>query len=74
MSPLRYCRDVKVPVLYVQAKTDPWTELSDIKAFYTETAGTKELWMIEEKMGRFDAYNYVGDNPEKIINFLKQHL
>jgi pimeloyl-ACP methyl ester carboxylesterase len=74
MSPLRYCRDVNVPVLYVQAKTDPWTELSDIKAFYTETAGTKELWMIEEKMGRFDAYNYVGDNPEKIINFLKQHL
>jgi hypothetical protein len=25
-------------------------------------------------MGRFDAYNYVGDNPEKINNFLKQHL
>ena len=74
MSPLQYCRDVEVPVLYVQAKTDPLTELSDIKAFYTETAGTKELWMIEEKMGRFDAYNYVGDNPEKIINFLKQHL
>jgi len=74
MSPLRYCRDVTIPVFYVQAKTDPWTELSDIEGFYGETAGSKELWMIEEKMGRFDAYNYVGDNPEKIINFLKQHL
>jgi alpha/beta superfamily hydrolase len=74
MSPLQYCRDITVPVLYVQAKTDPWTELSDIKAFYDETAGAKELWMIEEEMGRFDAYNYVGDNPEKIINFLNQHL
>jgi pimeloyl-ACP methyl ester carboxylesterase len=74
MSPLKYCRDVKTPVLYVQAKTDPWTELSDIEGFYTETAGPKETWMIEEKMGRFDAYNYVGNNPEKIINFLKQHL
>jgi predicted alpha/beta-fold hydrolase len=74
MSPLKYCRDVSVPVLYVQAKTDPWTELSDIEGFYAETAGSKELWMIDEKMGRFDAYNYVGGNPEKIINFLKQHL
>jgi pimeloyl-ACP methyl ester carboxylesterase len=74
MSPLKYCRDVETPVLYVQAKTDPWTELSDIESFYAETAGPKELWMIEEKMGRFDAYNYVGNNPEKIVNFLKQHL
>jgi pimeloyl-ACP methyl ester carboxylesterase len=74
MSPLKYCRGVETPVLYVQAKTDPWTELSDIEGFYGETAGPKELWLIEEKMGRFDAYNYVGDNPEKIINFLKQHL
>ncbi len=74
MSPLKYCRDVEAPVLYVQAKTDPWTELSDIEGFYAETAGPKELWMIDEEMGRFDAYNYVGDNPERIINFLKQHL
>jgi predicted alpha/beta hydrolase len=74
MSPLKYCRDVETPVLYVQAKTDPWTELSDIEAFYAETAGPKELWMIEEQMGRFDTYNYVGNNPEKIIHFLKQHL
>jgi alpha/beta superfamily hydrolase len=74
MSPLKYCRDVEIPVLYVQAKTDPWTELSDIESFYAETAGPKELWLIEEKMGRFDAYNYVDNNPEKIISFLKQHL
>jgi alpha/beta superfamily hydrolase len=74
MSPLKYCRDVEAPILYVQAKTDPWTELSDIEGFYAETSGSKELWMINEEMGRFDAYNYVGDNPEKIINFLKQHL
>jgi alpha/beta superfamily hydrolase len=74
MSPLKYCRDVEIPALFVQAKTDPWTELSDIESFYAETAGPKELWIIEEKMGRFDAYNYVGNNPEKIIRFLKQHL
>jgi uncharacterized protein len=74
MSPLKYCHDVEVPVLYVQAKTDPWTELNDIQGFYAEIAGPKELWMIEKQMGRFDAYNYVGDNPEKIIRFLKQHL
>jgi alpha/beta superfamily hydrolase len=74
MSPLKYCRDVEAPILYVQAKTDPWTELSDIEGFYAETSGSKELWMINEEMGRFDAYNYVGDNSERIINFLKQHL
>jgi predicted alpha/beta-fold hydrolase len=34
MSPLTYCRDIETPVLYMQAKTDPWTEPSDIESFY----------------------------------------
>jgi uncharacterized membrane protein len=74
MSSLKYCHDVSVPVLYMQIKMDLWTELCDIKGFYAETTYSKELWRIEEEIGHFDTYNYIGDNPEKVINFLKQHL
>jgi fermentation-respiration switch protein FrsA (DUF1100 family) len=73
MSPLAYARDVEVPTLYVQAKADPWTELSDIESFYEAAAGPKELWLLEGRMRRFDTYNYVGRHPEKIIEFARQH-
>lgn len=37
MSPKDYVKDLRVPTMYVQAKNDPWTELSDIEGFYRET-------------------------------------
>jgi dienelactone hydrolase len=37
MSPADYAKDIKVPTMYVQARNDPWTELSDIKGFYQNT-------------------------------------
>jgi len=74
MSPLRYARHIRVPTLYVQAWEDPWTELSDIESFHEATPGPNELWFIQGKMGRFDAYNYVGDHPERILAFARDHF
>jgi len=74
MSPLAFCKDLNIPTFYIQAKTDPWTDLTDVKGFYESTPASKELWIIEDKMGRFDAYNYVGEHPEKIISFLNKYL
>ena len=37
MSPRDYTLDIKVPTMYVQARNDPWTELSDIQGFYNNT-------------------------------------
>jgi uncharacterized protein len=74
MSPQEFVKDVTVPTLYVQARTDPWTELTDIQCFYEETAGPKVFWWLEEQMSRIDAYNYVGQHPQKMTAFLQCHF
>jgi pimeloyl-ACP methyl ester carboxylesterase len=74
MSPLAYAKDVKVPTLVIQAREDPWFEVSDVEGVYDALAGPKELWWIEGKMRRFEAYNHVCANPERTIAFAKEHF
>ncbi|MFC2036455.1 alpha/beta hydrolase [Chloroflexota bacterium] len=74
MTPGRFAKDIDIPTFYVQSKEDPWTELSDIQSFYDATPAAKELWLIEGKMRRFEAYNYVGEHPEKILAFIEKHF
>jgi pimeloyl-ACP methyl ester carboxylesterase len=74
MSPLPYVKDIQVPTLYIQARADRWTTVADTQSFYDATPGEKELWWIEGITRRFDAYNYVGDHPERIIEFARAHF
>lgn len=74
MSPLEYAQDVEVPTLVIQAREDPWTELTDTQAYYQALAGPKELWWIDGIQRRFETYNFVGENPERIVQFIQQHF
>jgi pimeloyl-ACP methyl ester carboxylesterase len=74
MSPLRYARDVVIPTLVIQAREDPWTELTDTQAYYQALSGPKELWLIDGIQRRFETYNYVGDHPDRIVKFIRQHF
>jgi pimeloyl-ACP methyl ester carboxylesterase len=74
MSPLKYAKDIKVPTLVIQAREDPWFEVSDVEGVYNAIAGPKELWWIEGKMRRFDAYNTVCKNSERIVAFAREHF
>ena len=74
MSPRGYVRDLALPTLYAQTRTDPWTELSDIQGFYEETPDPKEFWWMEGQMTRIDGYNYVGEHPETMVSFLQRYL
>jgi fermentation-respiration switch protein FrsA (DUF1100 family) len=74
MTPLPYVKDIKVPVFYVQARDDRWTTVSDTQSFYDATPGEKEIWWIEGITRRFDAYNFVGDHPERIIAYVQKHF
>ena len=74
MAPGQFARDIEIPTMYIQAKEDPWTLLSDVQSFYDSTPGAEELWLIEGKMRRFEAYNYVGEHPEKILAFIEEHF
>jgi hypothetical protein len=74
MSPKEYAKDVKVPVLYVQAIHDPWTELTDVLGMYEATPGVKELFWIEQTRHRFESYRYFQDRPEKMLDWLANRL
>jgi pimeloyl-ACP methyl ester carboxylesterase len=74
MSPKDYAKDVKVPVLYVQAIHDPWTELTDILGMYEATPGTKDFFWIERTRHRFESYSYFQDRPERMLDWLAARL
>lgn len=74
MSPREYVKDLKVPVLYVQARNDPWTELSDIQSFYNNTLSPKEFYWMENTKHRFESYSYFQKNPEKMLEWLNRWM
>lgn len=73
MSPRNDVKNITVPVLYVQVKSDPWTRPEDVEGFYENTPEPKSLLWIEGEE-RFDGYNYFGNHPEELISFLGQHM
>jgi pimeloyl-ACP methyl ester carboxylesterase len=74
MSPASFVKDIEVPTLYVQTRNDPWTELSDIMGFYENTKAPKDFFWIEGLTHRFQGYQYFGDNPEKMLWWLKKWM
>ena len=74
LSPRNYVKDIRIPTLYIQAKNDPWTDLSDIKGFYNDTKATKEFFWIENTKHRFESYTYFETKPEKMLEFLKKWM
>jgi pimeloyl-ACP methyl ester carboxylesterase len=74
MSPLPYAKSIRVPILYVQARRDRWTTTADTQSFYDAAPGEKEIWWIEEVSHRFKAYDYVGEHPERVLDFIRKHF
>ena len=73
MSPGGYVKDLKVPTLYVQARNDPWTELSDIQGFYDRTPDNpKGLLWIEDTAHRFESYTYFEERPHKMLEWVRK--
>lgn len=73
MSPKEYTRDLKVPTKYVQARNDPWTELSDIQSFYDMTPDNpKGFFWIENTTHRFESYSYFQDKPGEMLDWLEK--
>jgi dienelactone hydrolase len=73
MSPREYARDIKVPAMYVQARNDPWTELSDIEGFYAVTPDNpKDFFWIENTKHRFESYHYFEDKPEVMMEWIRK--
>ena len=75
MSPADYAKDIKVPTIYVQARNDPWTELSDIKGFYQNTSDNpKDFFWIENTKHRFETYLYFQTRPAIMLEWLTKWI
>jgi len=75
MSPKKYVKDIRVPVMYIQARNDPWTELSDIQGFFENTPDNpKEFFWIEDTSHRFESYSYFETKPEKMLEWLDRWM
>jgi len=74
MSPAQYIKEIKIPILYVQVKNDAWTDPSDVQGFYDNTTAPKDIFWIDGPLERFDGYNYFGENPERMLDFLSTYM
>lgn len=74
MSPRDYVKDIAVPTLYVQGRVDPWTELSDIQGFHDATVAEREFRWLETTTSRLEAYQYICENPQPIIDFVNARM
>jgi predicted alpha/beta hydrolase len=73
MSPGEYVKDITVPTMYVQARNDPWTELSDIQGFFSNTPDNpKDFFWIEDTKHRFESYSYFQNKPDKMLEWLRK--
>ena len=71
---LKYAHQVNMPMLYVQARQDPWGGAQEVQKLFEATPGPKKIWWIEETLRRLEAYNYVGDHLENVLAFAGQHV
>lgn len=74
MSALPYAKDIFVPALVVQAKGDKWIDMKYVEAVYAAIPSEKQMMWLGTDMERFDTYNYFGDHPEELLQFLNKHF
>ncbi|MEM6675266.1 MAG: alpha/beta hydrolase [Planctomycetota bacterium] len=75
MTPHLFAPSVKMPVLTMQVRGDKWTTDADgEKTFELLGSEEKELLWVEGTTRRFDGYNYLGQNPERMLEFFEAHM
>ena len=74
MSPYPYLKDLRVPVLYSQVRDDVLTSPEDLEFIVEHTPTQKKMVWIEGPLNRFDGYNYFGQRPEAMLEWLDQFM
>ncbi|MCP4603729.1 MAG: alpha/beta fold hydrolase [Proteobacteria bacterium] len=72
MSGLEYVKDITIPVLYVQARKDPWIDVTFIEKIHERTPQPEEILWLEEEDERYATYNYFAEHPEKMLEFYEK--
>ena len=71
---LQFVRNVQIPVLYIQARRDAWGGSAEAQRFYDATPGPKQIWWLDEPLGRLQAYDYVREHMDRVLAFAEQNI
>ena len=69
-----FAKDIKVPTRVIQNKNDPWTDHDMVNDFFNNLTVEKDLLWIELEDKRAAAYDWIGNNPEPVLQWFKQYL
>lgn len=73
INPLNTVRNIKSPLMFVNAQNDEIAQISDIRKIYNASGRPKEIEILPHEK-RFDAYHFVENHPEKALRFFSKYL
>ena len=71
---LPYAKNISIPTMMIQNSNDPMTNLDMVNQYYNDLPVEKELLMLDLEKKRGAAYDWIGKNPDKILEFFGKHL
>ena len=71
---LPYVKDISVPTLVIQNKNDPMTSMDMVKQYYNDLTVEKEMLWLDLEKKRAAAYDWIGKNPEPILNWFSKYM
>jgi pimeloyl-ACP methyl ester carboxylesterase len=77
---LKFAREVHVPTLYIQSRSGGkgmWANKFDsgvVQRLFEAAPGPKQLWSIEQPLGRLETYAFICDHLERVLEFADQQV
>jgi alpha/beta superfamily hydrolase len=69
---LKFARRMTVPVLYVQARREPWGDCDEVQLLSDATPARTQIWWIDETYWRIAAFEHVVEHSEPVTAFAEQ--
>ena len=67
-------KDITAPTLVIQNQNDPWTNKELVNEYYNRLNVEKELLWLDIEKHRAVAYEWIGKNPEPILNWFSKYM
>ena len=67
-------KNITVPTLVIQNRNDPWTDIDHVKEYYSKLNVEKEMLWLDLSKKRAASYDWIGKNPEKILEWFGKYV
>ena len=70
---LPYIKEVNVSLMVIQNQNDPMTNMDMVKELYNTIGTEKEMMWLDLDKKRGAAYDWLGHNPDAILNWFNKY-